>query len=87
MAQYKLEVKAKAIKELEKLHPDIGMRLLQSIENLPFSPRTRQSHKLRGSSDSYRLRVGDYRVLYQIDEDSKVITVYKVGHRRDVYRE
>jgi mRNA interferase RelE/StbE len=87
MAQYKLEIKNKAIKELEKLHPDIGMKILQSIETLPFNPRTRQSHKLRGSSDSCRLRVGDYRVLYQIDDDSRQIMVYHVGHRRDVYRE
>jgi mRNA interferase RelE/StbE len=87
VAQYRLEVKNITIKELEKLHPDIGMRLLKSIENLPSTPRPRQSHKLHSSNNSYRLRVGDYRVLYQIDDASKVIMVYHVGRRRDVYRE
>ena len=86
MAQYRLEVKRKAIKELAKVHPDAGLKLLTSIESLASAPRPRQSHKLSGSMNSYRLRVGDYRVLYQIDDDSKLITIYKIGHRRDVYR-
>ena len=86
MAQYRLEIKEKAIKELSRIRPDMGMKLLSSIESLASNPKPRQSHKLRGSNISYRLRVGDYRVLYQIDEDYKLITVYKVGHRRDVYR-
>jgi mRNA interferase RelE/StbE len=86
VAQYRLEVKKRAIKELEKLHPDIGLKLLASIESLAYNPKPRQSHKLSGSMDSYRLRVGDYRVLYQIDNNAKIITVYQVGHRREVYR-
>jgi mRNA interferase RelE/StbE len=87
MAQYKLEVKNIAIKELSKIRPDIGVKLLSAIESLASIPRPRQSHKLHSSNNSYRLRVGDYRVLYQIDDDSRQIMVYHVGHRRDVYRE
>jgi mRNA interferase RelE/StbE len=86
MAQFRLEVKKRATKELEKLRPDIGKKLLASIGSLASNPKPRQSHKLSGSTDSYRLRVGNYRVLYQIDNNAKTITVYQVGHRREVYR-
>ena len=73
MAKYRLEVKNNAIKELSKIHPTIGMKLLNSIENLAVSPRPRQSHKLTGSMNCYRLRVGDYRILYQIDDKDELI--------------
>jgi mRNA interferase RelE/StbE len=86
VAQYQLEVKKRAIKELEKLRPDIGKKLLASIGSLASNPKPRQSHKLSGSTDSYRLRVGNYRVLYQIDNNAKIITIYQVGHRREIYR-
>lgn len=87
MAQYRLEIKRKASKELAKVRPDVGIKLLKGIAALASNPRPRQSHKLSGSSSSYRLRAGDYRVLYQIDDEIKIVTVYKVGHRREVYRE
>jgi mRNA interferase RelE/StbE len=87
VAQYRLEVKNKAIKELAKIRPEIGVKLLSSIESLASTPRPRQSRKMHLSKNSYRLKSGDYRVLYQIDDDARLITVYHVGHRRDVYRE
>lgn len=86
MEQYRLEINPKATKELSRIRPDIGMKLLSAIESLASNPKPRQSHKLHVSNISYRLRVGDYRILYQIDDESKLITVYKVGHRREVYR-
>ena len=86
MAPYQLEVKRKATRELARVRPDIGRRLLQSIESLASNPRPRQSHKLSESENSYRLRVGDYRVLYQVDDEARLITIFKVGHRREAYR-
>ena len=86
MARYQLEVKRKAVKELSRVRPDIGIRLLQSIESLASDPRPRQSHKLSESENSYRLRVGDYRILYQVDDETGLVTIFKVGHRREVYR-
>ncbi len=86
MAKYRLEVKEKAVKELARVRSDIGMRLLQSMDSLASDPRPRQSHKLSGSENSYRLRVGDYRVLYQVDDDTRLVTIFRVGHRREVYR-
>ena len=86
MAKYRLEVKDKAVKELARVRPDIGMKLLQSMESLASDPRPRQSHKLSESENSYRFRVGDYRVLYQVDDEARLVTIFKVGHRREVYR-
>jgi mRNA interferase RelE/StbE len=84
--EYRIEVKERAIKELTKIQPDIGRRILRSIENLGSNPRPIQSHKLSESDSSYRLKVGDYRVLYQVSDSDKTITIFKVGHRREVYR-
>lgn len=86
MAGYQLEIKDRAVKELTRVRPDIGKRLLQSIESLATDPRPRQSHKLSESENSYRLRVGDYRVLYQVDDAARLVTIFKIGHRRQVYR-
>ncbi len=86
MASYQLKVKQKAAKELAKVRPDVGRRLLQSIESLASDPRPRQSHKLSESENSYRLRVGEYRVLYQVDDEARLVTIFKVGHRKEVYR-
>ena len=84
--EYRIEIKEPAIKELARLHPDIGKRILNSIEYLASNPRPIQSHKLSETVISYRLKVGDYRVLYQISDRDKKITIFKVGHRREVYR-
>ncbi len=86
MGDYKVEVKATAAKELAGLDRSTATRILRSLEKLPSDPRPRQSKKLSGSKNSYRLRVGDYRVLYQIDVRLKRITIFAIGHRRDVYR-
>jgi mRNA interferase RelE/StbE len=84
--EYRVELKEPAIKELAKLQADIGIKILASIESLASNPRPRQSIKLRESASSFRLRVGDYRVLYQIDDSDKVVMIFRVGHRRAVYR-
>jgi mRNA interferase RelE/StbE len=86
VAQYRLEIKRNAAKELSKVRPDVGMKLLKYIDALASNPRPRQSHKLKLSSSSYRLRIGEYRVLYQINDELKLVTIFKVGHRREVYK-
>jgi len=84
--EYRVEVKDRAIKELAKLQADIGRRVLNSLEALAVNPRPMQSRKLVETASSYRLRVGDYRVLYQVDDKGKIITVFRIAHRREVYR-
>ena len=86
MAEYRVEIKRPAVRELEDLQPSLARRILASIEALASQPRTRQSRKLAGSENSYRLRVGQYRVLYQIDDNDRTVTVFAIGHRREVYR-
>jgi len=84
--EYRVEVKEHAIKELAKIKPDAGRKILDSLESLASNPRPRQSIKLKESASSYRLRVGDYRVLYQVDDSEKIVMIFKIGHRREVYR-
>jgi mRNA interferase RelE/StbE len=60
-------------------------RILQAIRSLGGAPRPDGCVKLTGR-DGWRIRVGDYRVLYEIDDTAKTVTVVNVGHRRDVYR-
>ena len=68
------------------VQPDIGRGILISVEALGTNPRPRQSHKLAESESSYRLRVGDYRVIYQVDDEAKLVTVFRIAHRREAYR-
>ena len=62
------------------------MRILEVIDSLSENPRPRQSSKLKDTERTYRLRVGDYRVIYQIDDEIKEVIVFHVRHRKDVYR-
>jgi mRNA interferase RelE/StbE len=78
-------MKRLAAKELEGLPPKVRRRVVSKIEGLGAAPRPRGVEKLSGR-EKYRIRQGDYRVLYSIDDTAKMVTVVKIGHRRDVYR-
>ncbi len=86
MAEYRVELKRSAAQELEALQPRLARRIFESIQKLGNEPRPRQSRKLVGSVSSYRLRVSTYRVLYQIDDTEMKITIFAIGHRREIYR-
>lgn len=81
----RIELLTRAARELRRLPSDVRSRILTQIANLSNDPRPPGVQKLQGS-DSYRIRVGDYRVLYIIDDAAQVVTIAGVGHRRDVYR-
>lgn len=83
---YQVEVVPTAIKELEKLDKGVRLRIRPAIERLAQDPRPPGALKLMGSSDSWRIRVGDYRVLYRIFDASQTITIWRIAHRRQVYR-
>ena len=85
MASYKLLIKRSAAKELEELPPKVRRRVASKIDALGTTPRPPGVEKLSGQ-EKYRIRQGDYRVLYAIDDDAQIVTVVKIGHRRDVYR-
>jgi len=86
MAQYEILFKASAAKEFRKLGQDVKARLRKAINALKSEPRPAGVKKLAGAMDLYRIRVGDYRVIYEIDNDAQLIVVTRVRHRRDVYQ-
>ena len=83
---YALQFKPLALRQLEKLPRDAQKKLAAKIEALredPFPPGCR---KMEGVADTWRIRVGDYRVVYQVHHGMLLILVLTVGHRKDVYR-
>ena len=87
MAAYRLLIKASAAKEIGAAGTKAGrQRLLERIQALAFDPRIHGSEKLAGYADRYRIRQGQFRIVYLIDEERREVTIFKVGHRKDVYR-
>ena len=85
MAKYKIEIKKSAIKELNNLpHKDLK-KIIQKIQDLADNPIPPDCKKLTGE-EKYRIRSGNYRILYLIKDDVLIIYIVKIGHRRDVYR-
>ena len=75
-------------KDLEDMPPDVRVRLFARADILTNNPRPGASRELTGKLRGYRrLRLGDYRVVYSIDEAVKEVTVWAIGHRRDVYEQ
>lgn len=85
MDSFRVLFKPSAQKELGTLPRDDLRRVLEKISNLAKNPRPRGCEKMTGE-EFYRLRQGDWRVIYEIDEAARAVRVFKVGHRRDVYR-
>jgi mRNA interferase RelE/StbE len=84
---YSIRFAPAALKALESLDREAQRRIVAKLEALASNPRPSNIKVLKGGDDSiYRLRVGDYRVLYTIDDEELVVLVVAVGHRRDVYR-
>ncbi len=83
---YKVGLKSVAERERRKLPPEIRTRINQALLDLEANPRPVGSIKLTGSKDRWRIRVGDCRVIYAIDDASQQLTVLRIAHRRDVYR-
>ena len=82
---YTLRFERAAQKALQKkIHPRDAARIREALEALADDPYPHQSLKLR-DREGYRLRVGDYRVIYDVDESEKVVTILQVGHRQGVY--
>ena len=85
MAKYKIEIKRSASKELNSLPNKEIKKIINSINQLIENPRPINSKKL-SASERYRLRVGDYRILYEIEDLILIVYIIKIAHRRDVYR-
>ena len=85
MASYSLLIKPSALKELEAIPPKDRRRIVTRIEGLAVDPRPPGCEKLSGL-EQYRVRQGDYRVIYSVDDEARAAVIVKIGHRRDVYR-
>lgn len=87
MADYSLSIKPSAAKELQSISDKATLtRLIEKINSLATQPRPSGSEKLAGRPNLYRVRQGNYRVIYSVHDQLRVVEVVKVGHRRDVYR-
>ena len=82
---YSVRVLRQVIKDIADLPKDYVRLISQHIDGLAHDPRPAGALKLQGET-GYRLRVGVYRILYEIDDDAQSVTVYRVKHRREVYR-
>ncbi len=84
---YKVILEEPAQRQLRKLDRSAQARLLRALVKLETNPCSLSSSKrLKGIEDLYRLRVGDYRVLYRIEDDKLVVLVVSIAHRREVYK-
>ena len=86
MPVYRIEFKPSAARELESLPRDAQRRIARVIDGLATTPRPSTAKKLTGAADLYRLRAGDYRIIYQIRDSVLLVLVVKIGNRKDVYR-
>ena len=84
--RYALQFRPAALRQLRKVPKDALRRIRMATEDLRDEPRSEGAAKLAGTHDLWRIRVGDYRVVYTIADDVLVVTVVRVGHRREVYR-
>jgi len=86
MDSYKIQWKRSAEKDLRNIDKQYIPKILEVVESLSNNPFPIKHRKLYGTKSSYRIRVGDYRVVYQVDLEKKLVTVFHVRHRKDVYQ-
>ncbi len=86
MASYEIQWKHSAEKDLRGIDRQFISKILEAVNSLSEDPFPSQHRKLQGSESSYRIRIRDYRVIYQADIENKTIVIYHVRHRKDIYR-
>jgi len=83
---FRIEWKKSTRKDLRKLPAITGERIVQAVEGLAANPFPHGVEKLSGSQHAYRIRLGDYRIVYEVVIELKLIVIQRVRHRKDVYR-
>lgn len=86
MATYRLEVAPAAARQLRKLDPAARRRIQAAVELLAHEPRPVGAKKLAGGDGEWRVRTGDYRIVYEIRDQVLLVLVLAVGHRREIYQ-
>lgn len=85
MAKFNILIKKSASKELKKLPSKDILKVISKIESIADEPRPKGVEKLT-SQENYRVRVGNYRIIYSIEDDKLIVLIIKISHRKDVYR-
>ena len=83
---YQVLVERAAEKDLRKISSKVRPRLVLALQSLAKNPRPAGSLKLTGSASDWRIRVGDYRIIYEIADEIRIVRINRVRHRGDVYR-
>jgi mRNA interferase RelE/StbE len=84
---YNISINQSALKELGKLPKAMAKKAEKAIDALAEEPRPVGVKKLKGADeDLYRIRVGDFRIIYSIEDEIKIVDVLKIGHRKEIYR-
>jgi mRNA interferase RelE/StbE len=86
MGSYEIQWTHSAEQDLRKIHRRQIPRIVRAIESLANDPFPSRYRKLRGAERLYRIRIGDYRVIYQVDAEAKTMIIYYIRHRREAYR-
>ena len=86
MAEYSVTFARSARKELQALDATVATRVLRRLEVLSISPRPTGVIKIEGADDLWRLRVGDWRIIYRISDRDKLVDIIAIRHRKDAYR-
>jgi mRNA interferase RelE/StbE len=83
---YEVYLERSAESDLKRLTPSIFQRIVSPIKALAGNPRPSGCKKITGSSNDWRIRIGDYRVIYEIDDKAMIVRIMRVRHRREVYQ-
>jgi mRNA interferase RelE/StbE len=83
---YHILLERSAERDLKRLASDVHSRVIEAIQSLAIDPRPTGCRKLAGTKYDWRIRVGDYRVVYEIADAVRIVRVHRVRHRREVYR-
>ena len=83
---YEILLERRAERDIKKLSIEIFQRIIPRIKALAENPKPPGSRKITGSKSDWRIRIGEYRVIYEVDEKSRVVKVMRIRHRKDTYR-
>ena len=86
MDLFRIDWKSSSENDLRKIDRKYITKILIAVESLSDNPFPKQSKKLKDSKATYRYRVGDYRIIYQVNLQNKIVTIYHVRHRKDAYK-
>jgi len=86
MAFYKLEILRSANKDVRKIDKRYIEHIFNTIKSLAENPFPSHCKKLKGSESSYRIRIGDYRIIYEVETKEKIVTIFHIRHRQDAYK-